>query len=118
MKNTTKQGLAAEEAARQFLTKKGHKVIASNVRCRFYELDIISTQHDYVILTEVKYRKNSSYGGGLSAISANKSKRLRNGFAVWLSENQQFEKLQPRIDVIAVDESGLIEHVENAIFSD
>ena len=115
MKNTTKQGLLAEEAARQFLIEKGHKVIASNERSRFYELDIISTQYEYIVLTEVKYRKNSYYGGGLFAISSDKTKRLRNGFSVWLSENRQFEDLQPRIDVIAIDQSGRIEHVENAI---
>lgn len=115
MSNTTKIGVEAEDLAVGFLAKVGHKIIARNVRSRFYELDIISTVGEYIVLSEVKYRKNSVYGGGVSAISPDKIKRLSNGFRAWLSENTEFQRYQPRIDVIAVDQSGTVEHLENAI---
>ena len=116
MKNTTKIGNRAEALAVNFLKALGHTIITQNERTRYYELDIVSQTGDYVVLTEVKYRKNSNYGGGLEAINNEKAGRLKNGFAMWLNQNPQFYSLQPRIDVIAVDATGDIEHIENAIF--
>ena len=115
MKNTTAIGRRAEDAAVEFLKISGHKIIARNARSRFYELDIITVSQGYVVLIEVKYRKNQNYGGGLEAISQDKSKRLSNGFNAWLCEHQEFSDFQPRIDLISVTESGVDLHLENII---
>jgi putative endonuclease len=116
MKNTTLIGNQAEALAVNFLKALGHSIITQNERTRYYELDIVSQSGEYIVLTEVKYRKNPDYGGGLEAVSNEKSKRLKNGFTMWLSENPKYSELQPRIDVVAVDATGHIEHIENAIF--
>jgi putative endonuclease len=115
MKNTTAIGLMAEELAADYLVKNGYKIIERNFRNRFCEIDIIAANPEYICLVEVKYRKNNLYGGGIEAINSNKQKRLRNGFEFWLSQADQYDHLQPRIDIIAIDSSGSIELVENAI---
>lgn len=115
MKNTTKIGLDAEAKACEYLVSNGYKVLKRNYRNRFCEIDVICQNYDYICLIEVKYRKNSLFGGGFGAVNYNKQQRLKRAFEYWLVENENYSYLQPRIDVISVDESGKIEHIENAI---
>jgi putative endonuclease len=115
MKNTTKIGLDAEAKACEYLDNIGYKIIERNYRNRFCEIDIICANDEYICLVEVKYRKNDLYGGGFGAIDSNKQQRLQRAFEYWLAENQDYSDLQPRIDVVSVDESGKIEYIENAI---
>ena len=115
MKNTTKIGIDAETKACEYLIDNGFKIIDRNYRNRFCEIDIVCSNDEYLCLVEVKYRKNDLYGGGFGAIDFNKQKRLQRAFEYWLSQNQKYSDLQPRIDVVSVDESGKIEYIENAI---
>jgi len=113
MSNTTSIGLRAESVASSYLMELGYKILARNARTRFYELDIVAARPGEIVLVEVKYRKNSHYGGGLHSINQDKLRRLQNGFNMWLSENPDFLEHQARIDLIALDEKGNIEHLEN-----
>jgi putative endonuclease len=115
MKNTTKIGLDAETKACEYLIGIGFKIIERNYRNRFCEIDIICANVEFICLVEVKYRKNNTYGGGFGAINYYKQKRLQRAFEYWLSENERYSDLQPRIDVISANSSGAIEHIENAI---
>jgi len=115
MKNTTSIGIKAESRACDYLQSKGYKIIERNFRNRFCEIDIICSDSEYICLIEVKYRKNNTYGGGVGAINHDKQSRLQRAFEYWLMENENYCNLQPRIDVISVDSSGTIEHIENAI---
>ena len=115
MKNTTKIGNKAEEAVVDFLNKNGHDIITRNERSRYYELDIISSCGEYIVVTEVKYRRSGDFGGGLGAVNADKIRRLKNGFEMRLAENCRYASLQPRIDVAAAYEDGTIEIIENAV---
>lgn len=115
MKNTTRIGLKAEQLAAEYLISNGYKVIERNFRNRYCEIDIIALQKEFVCLVEVKYRKNDLQGGGLEAINHDKKRRLRNAFEYWLFQNEQYQHLQPRIDVVAVDAQRRIELIKNAI---
>ena len=115
MKNTTSIGIEAESMACDYLQSKGYKIIERNFRNRFCEIDIICSDSEYICLIEVKYRKNNTYGGGVGAVNQDKQSRLQRAFEYWLMENENYSNLQPRIDVISVDSSGTIEHIENAI---
>ena len=115
MKNTTAIGSQAEDLVQMYLGKKGYRIIERNFRNKYCEIDIIVANDDYICLVEVKYRKNNFYGGGVGSIDANKQKRLRNAFEYWLSQTNEYEHLQPRIDIATVDASGDIEIIENAI---
>jgi putative endonuclease len=115
MKNTTSIGIEAESKACDYLQNKGYKIIERNYRNRFSEIDIVCLDSEYICLVEVKYRKNSSYGGGAGAINRDKQGRLRRAFEYWLMENENYSNLQPRIDIVSVDSLDNIEHIENAI---
>lgn len=115
MKNTTSIGVKAEDKATEYLLKLGYKIVARNYRNRFSEIDIICQNDSYICLAEVKYRKNDYYGGGIGAVNYDKQQRLKRAFEYWLAENENYSDLQPRIDVIAIDETGKIQHIENAV---
>ena len=116
MKNTTAIGNQAETLACEYLIKNGYKIVTRNYRDRFCEIDIIANNKEYVCFVEVKYRNTESFGGGLGAVNLTKQNRLKRSAEYWLANNPIYEKLQPRIDVIAVDAEENIEVVENAVF--
>lgn len=116
MKNTTAIGNQAETLTSEYLINKGYEIIARNYRDRFCEIDIVAKNQEYICFVEVKYRNTESFGGGFGAVNANKQNRLKRSAEYWLANNPSYEKLQPRVDVIAVDNQKQIEHIENAIF--
>lgn len=116
MKNTTAIGNRAEVLAAEYLVKKNYEIVERNYRDRFCEIDLIAQNDEYICFVEVKYRNTDSFGGGFGAVNAGKQNRLRRSAEYWLANNQKYEKLQPRVDVISVDAKDNIQIIENAIF--
>lgn len=114
-KNTTAIGNMAESLACQHLIDRRFKIIVRNYRDRFCEIDIIASNKEYICFIEVKYRNTESFGGGLGAVGYHKQNQLKRSAEYWLSRNNQYSELQPRIDVIAIDSDKHIECIENAI---
>lgn len=74
---TTKQiGDAAENAVAHELEGRGHTILERNWKTKFCEIDIVSRLDETFYFTEVKYRKNAKYGGGLDAITPTKTKQM------------------------------------------
>lgn len=75
---TTRQiGNKGEQAAADWLTARGHEIVARNWRMRYCEIDIVSVKGEVLYFTEVKYRKNDDFGDGLAAITAKKQRQMR-----------------------------------------
>lgn len=75
---TTKMiGDKAEDAASRHLESLGHTIVARNWRTPVCEIDIVSFDGETVYFTEVKYRKNDTWGDGLSAITRTKQRQMR-----------------------------------------
>ncbi len=86
---TTKQiGDSAETVATKYLKKMGHKIIDRNWKTKYCEIDIISKFDDVLYFTEVKYRKKSDQGGGLSAITPKKLKQMKFAAEYYVLSNQ------------------------------
>ena len=76
-RSSTKQiGDTAENMVANFLEKNGHYILKRNFKTKWYEIDIISLKNKTIYFTEVKYRKNSKFGGAENAISATKQKQM------------------------------------------
>ncbi|MDP4038356.1 MAG: YraN family protein [bacterium] len=115
-KNTTKLGNQAEDLATDYLKRKGCKILERNFRNRFCEIDIIALKKDQIIFVEVKYRKSDQFGEPIYAITRDKMRRLTRAANFYLSENSEYFKLAPRIDIISISgelHSPQIEHLEN-----
>ena len=81
-------GQAAEEKAWQFLKQQGCTLVARNWHCPFGELDLIVRQGKYLIFVEVKYRKNTRFGGVAYSITPSKLAKLQRSVAYYLQQNQ------------------------------
>lgn len=102
VKNTTAIGNQAEEKVAKYLTGNGHKIIARNYKTKVCEIDIISILDNKIYFTEVKYRKNNDFGGGLAAITPAKQKQMKFAAEVFLKANPELNSLQPLLSVAEV----------------
>ena len=112
-------GAFGEDAACQYLRKKGYKIVGRNYSCRMGEIDIIAKDRRYIVFAEVKLRKDDSYGRAAEFVTAAKQQRLIVTAQLWLGQHPS--GLQPRFDVIEVyAPQGLatikpeIHHIEDA----
>lgn len=70
-------GNASEDAAAQYLVRRGHDVIERNWRTRWCEVDIISQKGHTIYFTEVKHRRDDKAGDGLAAITPKKQRQMK-----------------------------------------
>ena len=97
-------GDAGEQTAADWLVADGHEIIARNWRTRYCEIDIVSMKDDVLYFTEVKYRKNDDFGGGLAAITAKKQRQMRFAAELFIAKHPQYEGRDMRMLAVAVDE--------------
>ena len=83
VKNTTAVGNLAESKVAAQLADAGHIILARNWRTKLAEIDIISTKGEEIYFTEVKYRKNHDFGGGLGAIDTGKLRKMQLGAQIF-----------------------------------
>ncbi len=112
-------GSWGELLAADFLRKKRYKVIATNYRCRYGEIDLIVCNRRYLVFVEVKLRKSAKFANAYEFVDINKQARLRTTAEMYLS--QYPTDLQPRFDVISIyapdgmdTEYPEIHHMEDA----
>lgn len=112
-------GKKGEEAAAEFLLKKGFEIVERNYRFSHGEIDIIAKDPNdgYTVFVEVKARQNLQFGEPEYAITKSKQKQLKK-----MAEHYFFDKgiteLDCRFDVISVlfreKIRPVITHYENA----
>jgi len=112
-------GAWGESLAAEFLRKQRYKVIATNYRCRYGEIDLIVTNRRYIVFVEVKLRKCDRFAQALEHVDLHKQNRLRTTAELYLSQNET--ALQPRFDVIEIyapqgveTKKPIINHLEDA----
>ena len=89
-KNTTKIGKCGEDVASEYLVRQGHKIVARNYKTYFYEIDIVSICDNKIYFTEVKYRKNGDFGGGLMAVDGKKQRQMRYAAESFLKSKPEY----------------------------
>lgn len=104
VKNTTDIGKKAERAVVKYLKKHGQMMIGQNVKSKFYEIDIVSVDIEkmQIFFTEVKYRKNADFGGGLAAVDAKKVEKMKFAAECFLKANKKFADYNPLLTVASV----------------
>ncbi len=115
-------GKAGETAAKYYLISKGYRIVETNYKKRYGEIDIIVRKGDTLIFVEVKTRKNADFGRGSEFVNAARQKRMRDVASVYLAECE--EPLSVRFDIIEVymEKKRLfyskpeIVHIENAFY--
>lgn len=96
-------GSYGEEIARNFLIRKGYRVIRSNLKLSYKEIDIIAQKGDVLVFIEVKTRLGLSLGKAADALGSLKISRFKKAVGHYLSQfkGESFRKI--RLDFIAID---------------
>jgi len=113
------RGKWGEKVAHEYLSKNNYKVIATEFRSRFGEIDIIAKNKEYLVFVEVKTRKNAAFAHAREYVGKVKQRKMIATAKYWLAIRPT--GLQPRFDVIeiytkneAATTSPEIIHIENA----
>ena len=105
---TTRQiGDRGEQATADWLVADGHEIIARNWRTRYCEIDIVSLKDGTLYFTEVKYRKNNNFGGGLAAITTKKQRQMRFAAELFMAKHPQYEGRGMRLLAAVVEGNPL-----------
>ena len=115
----SKLGGLGERLARQHLAKLGCRILATNYRSQWGEVDVVAQHRDTILFVEVKTRRSSSYGVPEEAITSAKAERLIATAETYLDEHDLSDN-HWRIDLISVelDRAGRVlplRHMENAV---
>ena len=68
-----------------------------------FKPDLVMLDIATVTFVEVRYRRNSAFGGGAVSVDAGKRRRIALAAQSWLGDNRKFAKAACRFDVVAVD---------------
>lgn len=69
-------GRIGEDAAVNFLAKKGYKICRRNFRGRYGEIDIIADDRGCTVFIEVKTRRHAVYGRPSEYVNSAKQERI------------------------------------------
>lgn len=117
LSNTKELGDKAEKLALDYLLDKGLKLVEKNYRIKGGEIDLIMKDDQYLVFTEVRYRKNKRYGSGAESVDFKKQARLIKAASSYLQEFAKLAHQPARFDVISITASDGefdIEWIQNA----
>ncbi len=105
-------GRVGEKTAAEFLKKNGYKILQTNCKTPFGEMDIVAQDGEFTVFVEVKTRSTETFGAPAEAVDAKKRERYLKSAAFYLSKEGKTDS-PARFDVIEI-ENGEINHIINA----
>ena len=112
-------GILGEKLAKDFLKKRGYRIVETNYRCPEGEIDIVAKHEDFMVFVEVRTKKSLAFGSPEESITPAKKERMKAAAFHYQQSHDNFPSLW-RIDVVAIelDQRGRlsrIELIENAV---
>ncbi len=112
-------GRLGERLGREHLERLGYRVVASNYRTRFGELDLIVCDDTTIVFVEVKARRVEAAVPPLQSVPPCKQRQVRRMAAAWLVESSDRPRARElRFDVVGVlvrgDRPALVTHLRAA----
>lgn len=109
-----KLGDLFERKALKFLKKQGLKLLLANFAVRGGEVDLIMTDHLYLVFVEVRYRSDQAWVGSIDSIDEGKQRRIIRASEFFRQQYSQYQDLQVRFDVVCFDGNQPINWIRNA----
>jgi putative endonuclease len=105
-------GRTGERLATAELVKRGYRILESNFRCRYGEIDIIAETTEDLVFVEVKTRRGVAYGRPEDAVNVRKQRKIIQVACYYLDLYACSERSW-RVDVVAVQMSlsGRLEEI-------
>lgn len=99
--DTRELGKLGEDLAAEFLTKRGWRILARNLRLDRAELDIVAKDRDTTVFVEVKTRRSFSHGLPGEAVNRRKQQQIIKAAQLYLLQKNCFDA-PCRFDVVEV----------------
>lgn len=119
MGKTQKIGQHAEQAACDYLTRHGLRLVERNYHCRYGEIDLIMQEQDTLVFIEVRARKKHNPVDALTSVDYFKQQKLMRSAEYYLQQHRVSQLRPARFDVIAImhsqDKPFQIDWIKNAI---
>ena len=109
-------GKRKETEALEFLRGQGLDLVATNVRFRLGEIDLVMRDGDVLVFVEVRFRRSQDFGGALASVDARKQRRLSAAAGYYLMRVEPIPIC--RFDVIAIGPDGQTQWIRNAFEGD
>lgn len=107
-------GITGEQLAQNFLAKKGYRILTTNYRSRYGEIDIVCLDGETVVFVEVKTRSSEKFGTPTEAVTFRKRTRLRQLAQMYLITHN-LETYPVRFDVLSLIFSSTRIEIEHLI---
>ncbi|WP_168204014.1 YraN family protein [Aliikangiella coralliicola] len=104
--NKREFGFQLESFACTQLKKSQCLIVENNFQCKLGEIDIIARDGQTLIFVEVRYRKQSSYGGAVASVDLRKQKKIIQTASFYLQQKKLTNKVSCRFDVFAIEGSA------------
>lgn len=105
-------GQEAEDRALAFLLQQGCELVARNWHCVYGEIDLIVKQKQQWVFVEVKYRKNTQFGGAAYSITPKKLAKLQRSLMLYLQQNQ-LNNVACRLDAVLLQGNAEPQWIQN-----
>jgi len=99
------RGQAVELAARRHLERRGLKMLASNFRTRWGEIDLVMNHDGQVVFVEVRYRADKRFGGAAASVTMAKQARILRAAAQFLEQHRLAHR-PVRFDIVTAEGAG------------
>lgn len=120
-----KIGTIGENAAIEFLKRKGFKILDRNFRTPYGEIDIVAStlsqptnktlQKTEIIFVEVKMRTSVTFGTPEESMTCRKISRLEKAIKIYLQKKYWIKNWRMDFIGIMLDKKGRILHIEHTI---
>lgn len=98
-------GTTYEDLAVAYLQQQNLHILQRNFSCKLGEIDVIAQDNDALIFAEVRYRKNSVYGGAAASVTTTKQRKIIRTAQFFLQTRIWAQQTNCRFDVIAITQS-------------
>ncbi len=109
-------GRFGEDLAARHLKAEGYKILETNYRNRFGEIDIIAKDAGTIVFVEVRSRRSNRFGRAKASVDITKQKKISRIAVAYLKASRQTDA-KARFDVVAIDSGdhgARIELIRNA----
>ncbi len=97
-----KRGKFGQQLAKEYLEKKGYKILAENFHCLAGEIDLIAEKNGQLIFIEIKTRFSRNFGLPEEAVNETKRNKMEKTALVYL-EKEKIKNENFRFDCLAIE---------------
>lgn len=110
-KQRQRYGRFGESLAADHLAKNGYRILETNYRNRFGEIDIIARENDTLVFVEVRSRRSDRFGTPQASVNPAKQKKISMVALGYLKAAGKLNR-KARFDVVAVSSQADTPRVE------